>query len=222
MTARSSLRGLYAITPETRDTAWLASAVAQAVEGGARVVQYRDKSGDADLRIAQARAIAGICRRGGARLIINDDVALALDAGADGVHLGREDGAIAEARRRLPAGALLGASCYDRFELAQAALDAGADHVAFGAVYPSSVKPGAVRASLDLFRTARAKLDCPIIAIGGINADNAAAVIQAGADAVAVITAVFGAPDIRKAAAAIARLFPDTGKQAQPFPTEHP
>ena len=212
MTARSSVRGLYAITPETRDTAWLASAVAQAVEGGARVVQYRDKSGDGAMRLAQARALAEVCRIGGARFIINDDVALALEVRADGVHLGREDGAIADARRRLPADALLGASCYDRFELAQAALDAGADHVAFGAVYTSSVKPGAVRASLELFRTARAKLDCPIVAIGGINADNAAAVIQAGADAVAVITAVFGAPDIRKAAAAIAQLFPDAGK----------
>ena len=142
-------------------------------------------------------------------VIINDDVGLALDVRADGVHLGREDGAIADARKRRPADALLGASCYDRLELAQAALDAGTDHVAFGAVYTSSVKPGAVRASLDLFRSARARLDCPIVAIGGIQPDNAAAVIEAGADAVAVITAVFGAPDIRKAAAAIARLFPD-------------
>ena len=212
MTARSSLRGLYAITPETRDTAWLTTAVAQAVEGGARVVQYRDKSGDGALRLAQASALAEVCRSGGVRFIINDDIALALEVRANGVHLGREDGAIADARRRLPEGALLGASCYDRLELAQAALKAGADHVAFGAVYSSSVKPGAVPASMDLFRTARARLDCPIVAIGGITADNAAAVIEAGADAVAVITAVFGAPDIRRAAAAIASLFAGTGK----------
>ena len=212
MTARSSLRGLYAITPETRDTAWLTTAVSQAVEGGARVVQYRDKSGDGALRLAQASALAEVCRSGGVRFIINDDIALALEVGADGVHLGREDGAIADARCRLPEGALLGASCYDRLELAQAALKAGADHVAFGAVYSSSVKPDATRASLDLFRAARAQLDCPIVAIGGITADNAAAVIEAGADAVAVITAVFGAPDIRRAAAAIASLFAGAGK----------
>ena len=208
MADRNRLRGLYAITPETRDTVWLERAVGEAVAGGARIVQYRDKSGDAALRLRQAQALAAVCRRGGATFIINDDIGLALESGADGVHLGREDGAIAGARARLPAGKLLGASCYDRLELARSAIDAGADHVAFGAVYTSSVKPGAVRAPLDLFRAARKAFDGPIVAIGGITADNAAAVIEAGADAVAVITAVFDAPDIRRAAESIARLFP--------------
>ncbi len=214
MTRRSRLRGLYAITPETPDTAWLGNAVAAAIAGGARVVQYRNKSNDAALRLAQARALADICRSSGAGFIVNDDVELALTVGADGVHLGGEAGAIADARRRLPAGALLGASCYDRLELAQAALAAGADHVAFGAVYSSSVKPGAVRAPLELFRSARARLGCPIVAIGGITAQNARAVIEAGADAVAVITALFDAADIRQAAAAIAHEF-TLSEQAQ-------
>lgn len=205
---RPEIRGLYAITPEMADTRLLADRVAQAIAGGARVVQYRNKSRDAVLRLAQAQALAQACRNGGAAFIVNDDVELALAVAADGVHLGREDGAIADARRRLPAGALLGASCYDRLDLAMAALAAGADHVAFGAVYASSVKPGAVRAPLELFRQARASLACRIVAIGGINAQNARAVIDAGADALAVITAVFEAADIREAAAAIAATFP--------------
>lgn len=216
MTRRSSLRGLYAITPETRDTPWLVNAVAAAIAGGARVVQYRNKSSETGLRLAQAGALAQVCRDGGASFIVNDDVELALEVAADGVHLGREDSGIAQARRRLPEGALLGASCYDRFELAQAALAAGADHVAFGAAYPSSVKPGAVRAPLDLFRAARARLDCPIVAIGGISAQNARAVIDAGADAVAVITALFDATDIRAAAAAIAREFQISDRPGRP------
>jgi len=132
-------------------------------------------------------------------------VELALAVDADGVHLGRDDGNLAAARDRLP-GKLLGASCYDRIDLARAAIGAGADYVAFGSVFASSTKPGAVRAPLSLFADARA-LGVPLCAIGGITADNAPAVVRAGADLLAVIADLFDAPDVAVRAGAFAKLF---------------
>ena len=135
--------------------------------------------------------------------IVNDDVQLALDLDADGVHLGREDGALAAARKRLK-GKLLGASCYDRLDLAQAAVAAGADYVAFGSVFSSPTKPAAVRAPLSLFRN---DLQRPCCAIGGITLQNAPQVIAAGAAMVAVISDLFDAPDIARRAAEYRKLF---------------
>ena len=205
--ARGRIAGLYAITREQADTSSLAREVEAAIAGGARVVQYRSKSADAALRRAQAEALAAVCRRARVPLIVNDDLELALAAGADGVHLGRGDGDIAAARARLGPHGLLGASCYERMDLAERAVAAGADHVAFGSVFPSPTKPGAVRAPLALFTEARARLPVPIVAIGGITPENAAAVIEAGADALAVIAAVFESPDITAAAARFRDLF---------------
>ena len=199
--ARSRIAGLYAITPEQADTARLAREVEAALAGGARVVQYRSKSPDAALRRAQAEALAAVCRRALVPLMVNDDLELALAVGADGVHLGRDDGEIAAARARLGPHKLLGASCYARMELAERAVAAGADHVAFGSVFPSPTKPDAVRSPLTLFAEARARLAVPLVAIGGITPENATAVIEAGADALAVITAVFDSPDITASAA---------------------
>ena len=199
--ARGRITGLYAITREQADTQRLAREVESALAGGARVVQYRSKSPDAALRRAQAEALAAVCRRALVPLIVNDDLELALEVGADGVHLGRDDGEIAAARARLGPHKLLGASCYSRMDLAKRAVAAGADHVAFGSVFPSPTKPGAVRSPLALFAEARARLSVPLVAIGGITKENAVAVIEAGADALAVITAVFEAPDITAAAA---------------------
>lgn len=204
---RRAVAGLYAITHEESDTGRLTRKAEAALAGGAGLLQYRNKSGDPSLRRDQARALLALCRRAGALLIVNDDLELALAIGADGVHLGREDGDIAAARARLGPQMLLGVSCYDRIELAVAAVAAGADHVAFGSVFASSTKPGAVRAPLELFTRARARLVVPIVAIGGITAENAGAVIAAGADAVAVISAVFDADDITAAAAAFHDLF---------------
>lgn len=201
------IAGLYAITRELDDTARLVREVEAALAGGARVVQYRSKSPDAALRRAQAEALIAVCRRALVPLIVNDDLELALAVGADGVHLGRDDGGIAAARARLGPRGLLGASCYDRIDLAERAVAAGADHVAFGSVFPSPTKPGAVRAPLSLFAEARARLPVPLVAIGGVTPQNAAAVIDAGADALAVITAVFEAPDITAAAARFRDLF---------------
>ena len=201
------IAGLYAITPETADTTHLVAAVRAAVQGGARAVQYRSKLADTKLKQAQAVALRAITRDQGAILIVNDSIELALTVDADGAHLGSSDGDWALARATLGPDKLLGASCYDRLDLAQQARDAGADYVAFGSVFLSPTKPGAVRASLDLFRQARTELDLPICAIGGITLANAPAVIAAGAHSLAVVSALFDASDIRAAAHDFARLF---------------
>ena len=204
-------RGLYALTPDLADTRALVAAVAQAVRGGATAIQYRNKAAPAALRHAQAAALLALCRPAGVPLIVNDDVDLAIESGADGAHLGSADGDLAAARRRLGSDRLLGASCYNRLELARAAVAAGADYVAFGSAYASPTKPGAVRAPLALYREARRTLAVPIVAIGGVNLDNAPELLGAGVDAIAVITALFGAPDVEQRARALRDLFARTG-----------
>ena len=199
------LRGLYAITPDGLATDALVAAVRAALEGGAAVIQYRDKSTDAGLRREQALALLALARKHRVPLIVNDDVDLAARIDADGVHVGREDGAVAAARRELP-GKLLGVSCYASIARARAAAAAGADYVAFGSMFPSPTKPQAVRAPLSLFREARS-LGVPLVAIGGITTGNAPQLIAAGADCIAVISDLFGATDVRGRAAEFARLF---------------
>lgn len=190
------LRGLYAITPETGD---IERKTRLALEGGVALLQYRQKRRDLDL----ARAIVRLGKEFGVPVIINDDVELALELGADGVHLGRDDGDIGPARKRLQ-GKLLGASCYNDPALARAAVKAGADYVAFGSVFSSPTKPAAVRAPLTLFGD---PIGVPLVAIGGITLQNAPPVIAAGADLLAVISDVFDAPDIRQRARQYGKLF---------------
>jgi thiamine-phosphate pyrophosphorylase len=198
---------LYALTPDEADTPALIAKVRAALAGGASIIQYRNKVADAPLRRAQAGALAALCREHRVPLIVNDHLELALEVAADGVHLGADDGDIAAARRALGPDRLLGASCYNRLELAVAARAAGADHVAFGAAFASPTKPAAVHAPLALYRRARAELGLPVVAIGGITTDNAAAVVAAGADAVAVITSLFGSTDIAATARRFSSLF---------------
>jgi thiamine-phosphate pyrophosphorylase len=202
------LRGLYAITdPRLCRGPGLLEAVAAAIAGGARVIQYRDKGTDGERRLAEASELALLCRRHGVPLIVNDDVELAAAAGADGVHLGRDDPRIAAARARLGAGALIGVSCYDRLDLALEAQAAGADYVAFGRFFPSNSKPLAVPADLPLLRAARPMIHLPIAAIGGITPDNGGPLVTAGADLLAVIQGVFGAGDVTAACRRFAPLF---------------
>ncbi|POZ63041.1 thiamine phosphate synthase [Chromobacterium alticapitis] len=201
-----SVEGLYAVTPDGLDDARLFELTAAALAGGARVLQYRDKSGDAARRLRQATALRRLCRVHGALFIVNDDVGLAERVGADGVHLGRDDGDIAAARSRLGPDAVIGASCYDQIALARRALAAGASYVAFGAVFSSQTKPHAAAAPLSLLAEAAA-LGANAVAIGGITPDNAARVIEAGADAVAVIGGLFEAKDAGEAARALSGLF---------------
>lgn len=199
--------GLYAVTPDIADTPGLIATAEVALAGGARLLQYRNKSAPPALRLAQARALRALCRRFRVPLIINDHLDLALAVSADGLHLGAEDGSLAAARERLGPARILGASCYDRLELALEAERFGADYVAFGSFFPSSVKPGAVRAPLALLRDAKRRLSVPVVAIGGITLENAPQLIAAGADGVAVVSALFGADDVGLAARRFAALF---------------
>jgi thiamine-phosphate pyrophosphorylase len=207
MSEVSRLTGLFAITPEDPDEARLLGMAKSALIGGARLLQYRDKTADAARRLRLAIALGALCRQYGACFIVNDDLELAVRVAADGLHLGSDDGNLADARKRLPKGSLLGASCYADFDLAQAAVAAGVDYVAFGAVHPSPTKPQAVRASLELFSRCRDELGVPACAIGGITLANAAPIISAGADMLAVITDLFAAPDISARAQAFKQLF---------------
>ncbi len=205
--SHAGVRGLYAVTPDEPDIGSLTRKVRKALAGGARIVQYRNKSANAALRREQGAALLALCREARIPFVINDDLDLARAIRADGLHLGRDDVSIAAARAKLGKDRLLGVSCYDRLELALAAREAGADYVAFGSAFPSSTKPEATRAPLSLYREARARLDFPIVAIGGITTENAHKVIEAGADAVAVISALFDSPDIEAAARSFSRLF---------------
>ena len=203
----ASLRGLYAITPDCPDGQRLLADVEAALRGGCRLVQYRDKTSPPGERVARARALRRLTRAFGARLLINDDMALAFLVHADGIHLGRDDGNLQAARAILGPDKLLGASCYADFTAAQRAAAAGADYVAFGAVHPSPTKPQAVPATVDLFSRAKSALTVPSCALGGITLANAPPLLAAGADLLAVITDLFGAPDIAARAAAYQQLF---------------
>lgn len=201
------IKGLYAITPDESDTAELLRKVRLVLQGGARALQYRNKAANAALRLQQAKALRELTREYSVPLIVNDDARLAQQAGADGVHLGSEDGSVAEARALLGSGKLIGVSCYNRMALAHQAVLQGADYVAFGSFFASTVKPDAVMASLDLLRQARSEIALPLVAIGGITKRNGTQLLEAGADALAVISAVFDATDIRAAARDFSKLF---------------
>lgn len=202
------IHGLYAIadsaylTPEN-----IVAQVAAAIEGGARVVQYRDKHSPPATRLSLALSLVALCRERAVPLIINDDVQLTLDSGADGVHLGQHDGDVHTARQRLGDNALVGVSCYNEWERAQRAQEEGADYIAFGRFFPSHTKPNAAPAEIDLLLQARTELSLPIVAIGGITPKNGASLVTAGAHALAVIEGLWGPGDARAAAALYAQLF---------------
>ena len=204
---RRLIRGLYAITDGPR--ADLQAIAEAALSGGAGMLQYRDKTADLARRRAEATALQALCRTHGVPLIINDDVALAAVVGAAGVHLGELDVDIATARARLGPDAIIGASCYDSLQRARQLAAAGADYLAFGAFFPSPTKPHARHAAPSLLREA-AVLGLPRVAIGGITPDNGGALIDAGADLLAVVSGVFGATDVRAAAHRYAILFKST------------
>ena len=203
------LRGLYAVTPDEGDTARLCAMTGAAIDGGATAVQYRNKTAADALRAEQALALARMCRQRGALFIVNDDPQLARDVDADGVHIGEDDAAIAQARAGMKSDRIVGVSCYDDIARAHAAARAGADYIAFGSFFPSQVKPGARRARPSLVGAAKS-LGVPVVGIGGITSENAPVLVEAGIDAVAVITDVFAHADpsaITRAAARIAACF---------------
>jgi len=201
------LRGLYAITPSDNLLPRLSALVGSALAGGVKFVQYRNKFAPPPLKRAQAAELLRICRAADAKLIVNDDIWLAVEIGADGVHMGHEDGDIRMARQALGPQRILGVSCYNDFDRAVRAVDAEADYVGVGAVFASATKPEATRASLDFLARVKLELPIPVAAIGGITLANAKHVIEAGADMVAVITDLFDAMNIQERAAAYQKLF---------------
>jgi thiamine-phosphate pyrophosphorylase len=202
-----NIKGLYVVTPDVLEVDLLCEKVQSALIGGASLVQYRNKYADKQLLLKQATALLALCRSYSIPLIINDHLDLCAKIDADGLHLGATDSDLSAARRLLGPDKIIGASCYNWFELAVQAQDAGASYVAFGACFPSETKPNAVHAPLSLISQAKQKLSIPVVGIGGITLDNAPMVIQAGADAVAVITDVFYDDDIQDISRRYSQLF---------------
>ena len=202
------LRGLYAITSAElcREPARLFAAIEAALRGGAQLIQYRDKTGSAPTRRSNALELLARCRSRQAELIINDDVELAGAIGV-GVHLGAGDLSLREARQQLGNSALIGVSCANALGRAEHAQREGASYVAFGRFFPSRTKPDGPQAELSLLRQARARLQIPICAIGGLTPENAGEAIESGADLVAAVEGVFGASNVEAAARAYATLF---------------
>lgn len=200
-------KGLYAITPNGVTEAACLEKVSIALDAGLGALQYRDKSGIWADRLRLARKLSELCRAARVPLIINDDLALAMESGADGVHLGRDEMHLLETAVSTSPRLLVGVSCYNDLARAREAIARGADYIAFGSLYPSQTKPTATRCELSVLRTARADLAVPIVAIGGITTENAGAVIEAGADYLAAISSVFDAGDIAQTVRRYAELF---------------
>lgn len=202
------LRGVYAITDENLLAgAALFAAVEEALRAGLALLQYRNKSASWDSKCAEAAQLARLCRDYDTPLLINDDVALCLEVGAAGVHLGQADTQLPAARQRLGERAIIGITCHSDLALAQRAEAAGANYVAFGRFFPSRTKPHALPAAIDILPQAKALLSIPIVAIGGINAENGQALVTAGADMLAVIHTLFSSPDVGARAKALNALF---------------
>ena len=207
--SQSLSRGLYAITPDERYTPKLVAMVSAAVAGGAVLVQYRNKAAAVDLRREQIAALLPLCHACGADLIVNDDIELAIELEADGVHVGRDDAAdsLAAVRAALGPNRILGVSCYNDLALAQNAAMIGADYLAVGSVFASNTKPTAVKATLELVSEVSRRFGLPVAAIGGITLANAPSVIAAGASLLAVISDLFNTGDIKIQAQNYAALF---------------
>jgi thiamine-phosphate pyrophosphorylase len=204
---RSLIGGIYAVTPETEDTSNLIAKVTEVLKGGAGVIQYRNKNSAYAKQREQCNELLVCVRAFDATLIVNDSTKLALEVGAHGVHLGMDDESVEQARNRLGQNRIIGVSCYNDLERARAAQAAGADYVAFGSFFPSPTKPAAVRASVSLLRSAKAELKVPVVAIGGINRDNAAALIAAGVDSLALVSGLFHSNEVEKETRAYLQLF---------------
>ena len=201
------IKGLYAITPDMADLNSLLQKTQLAIEGGAFMVQYRSKIQDRDVKMQQCAAILRLCREYKIPCIVNDDVDMCRVLEADGVHLGEKDDNIAEVRRILGEDAIIGSSCYDQLNRAKQAQKEGASYVAFGAMFETSTKPNAPRATLELLREAKSQIQIPIVAIGGITVNNAHDVIKTGIDAIAVITSLYEAKTIKETAETFVKMF---------------
>ncbi len=191
-----AIKGVYAVTPDCANTTDLLHRVRLALTGKVQILQYRNKSANTAQRLEQAHALRKLTREFATTFIVNDDIQLAAHVDADGVHLGAADDSVDTARAALGIHKIIGVSCYNRLSLAHDAVRAGADYVAFGAFFPSTIKPDAEVADIELLLQARVELAVPLVAIGGITLHNAASLVHAGADALAVISALFDAENI--------------------------
>ncbi|GMQ91084.1 MAG: thiamine phosphate synthase [Gammaproteobacteria bacterium] len=203
----TTIAGLYVIVDTALIEQALPNAAEQVLQGGARVLQYRDKKASSAVRRQQAQELQQLCQRHQIPLIINDDVELARTVNAAGVHLGRSDTGLEAARALLGPDKIIGISCYNELPRAQDMAQRGADYIAFGSFYASNTKPEAVQAPLSLLTEAKKTIPIPLVAIGGITPENASELIEAGADAVAVINGIFTTNDYCKAARQYAMLF---------------
>lgn len=205
---KDKLRGLYAITDENLIAEnHFDQAIESALQGGARIIQYRDKSSDQQKRLRQADTLNSLCRQYQALCIINDDIELARTVNADGVHLGKDDALISQARQTLGKDAIIGISCYNDINLAIAAEKSTADYVAFGAMFSSSTKPKATNADITLISEAKQKLSIPVCAIGGITEKNIQQLIRHDVDMTAIINSLFSASNIKEAANNLSKHF---------------
>ena len=204
------LRGLYAITDASliKDEHFIQT-IEQALAGGTRIIQYRDKSTDEIKRFQQASIIKKLCEKYHTIFIINDDIELAKEIDADGVHIGIHDCSYETARKKLGNNKIIGVTCYNQIDTALHAQKTGADYVAFGRFFSSSIKPDAISADIDLLHQAKRKLSIPVCAIGGITLDNSAKLIDTGVDMLAVISGVFGAQNIQTTCEKFSRFFID-------------
>ena len=208
------IRGLYVIADTaTIEENQLLEKAGHSIAAGCRVLQYRDKSQDQRKRLRQASQLHSMCKDAGIIFIINDDAELAMQVNADGVHCGKNDATVSDIRYSYP-DLLIGASCYDSVQRAKEAVAAGADYVAFGRFFASTTKPAATPANIDILRQAKRQLKNPVVAIGGILAENAGILISSGADAVAVIGGVFNKPDVYQSSRIICELFTQREHQA--------
>jgi len=205
---KDKLKGLYAITDESLITEeYFSNTIELALQGGARIIQYRDKSNNAQKRLQQARALRSLCKQYQAVFIINDDIELAITVNADGVHLGKDDALISEARQTLGKDAIIGISCYNDINLAIAAEKNSADYVAFGAMFSSSTKPEAINANIDIISNAKQRLSIPVCAIGGITDKNIQQLTRQGVDMTAVISSLFTTNDVKDTADSLSKYF---------------
>ena len=205
---KDKLKGLYAITDESLIAEEHFSEVIElALQGGARIIQYRDKSQNHQKRLQQANTLRSMCKQYQAISIINDDIDLAKAVNADGVHLGKDDSALLNARQKLGENAIIGISCYNDIELALTAEKNSADYVAFGTMFPSPTKPDAVTATPNIISEAKQQLTIPVCAIGGITGENIQQLIQHRTDMAAVISSLFAADDIKNAANILSQHF---------------
>lgn len=205
----SRLHGVYAITDPVLCSAQLTEKVLAAIDGGIKILQYRNKQASRDCQQEEASRLLTLCRQHKILFIINDDVELAADVDADGVHLGQQDRILIEARQHLGPDKIIGISCNNRFDYALTAQQQGANYVAFGRFFPSHTKPQAPQADITLLQRAATELQLPVVAIGGITPANGRQLIAAGADMLAVIHGIFAQHNVRQAAQRYAKLFED-------------